>query len=348
MASKTELEVEKLKLEVENLQRDKTLMGRLGSIAPATTAVVAVAGIAVSVFALAFQGVQQAHDAHDKLLQQALSMATDSKGESDRRISGIYQLGNFWDKPEDELVLATTLAALVVLPDQKDEDESSVRCAAAAVIGEALDPSPTNKTKESERPRIAKLLYGTSSLAHELGSLGLITRQNNILRRTPGRQSIPDDFNEWDKTLLCKTQLAATREAIRKGYAYFDLSYTRLYAADLQGAELIGAQLVGTSLRCANLLNAQMDDTTKINKFEDDKNEGSMTDTRLANVDKGKVGQFTRAINLSEEDWREWQKDHFTISKLQRLLGTSVSVGDYYSEDFCLTGKLKNKAKPVP
>jgi hypothetical protein len=142
---------------------------------------------------------------------------------------------------------------------------------------------------------------------------------------TPSRKSIPDDYNEWDKTLLCKTQLAATREAIRKGYAYLastkflnnDLSYTRLYAADLQGAELVGTQLVGTSLRCANLLNAKMDGNTKINKFEDDKNDWSMTDTRLANVDlakvdKVKVAQFTHTITLSEENWREWQK---TISQ---------------------------------
>ena len=373
MASETKhLEDEKLRLEIAKLKQDRTPTGRFSSttlptLVSVTTAIVAVAGITISLYTLYIQGTQQAKDNHDKLLQQALSMATEGNAQNDRRISGIYQLGSFWDNPGDELVLAATLTALVI-SDQKDADVSSVRCAAAAVIGAALEPSATNKTKEPERAHIARLLYGPAGIGDKLGSLGLLTRQNNILRRKQDWSPIKNDSNT--KTLDCETPLAATREAIRKGYAYLastnfhdnDLSYTRLYQADLQGAELIGAQLIGTNLRCANLLDANMERAV-LNKFEDDKSDVAMTDTRLANVDKAKLAKmhadaspkegssldtlFTHTISLSPDDWREWQKGDFTISVLKRLLGPNINVSGY-SERFCHDGRLENNSKLVP
>jgi hypothetical protein len=344
MASETELQDEKLDLEIAKLRREGTLTGRL---LPSSTAIAAIAGIVISIYTLIQQGTQQTNDAKTKSLQQALSMATNSQGQSDRRISGIYQLASFWADPADELVVATTLAALVVLPDPKDGDASSVRCAAAAAIGTALELTPSNKTTKPQRESIARLLYGTAGEGHSFGSLGLLTRQNNILRRKQHWDPIPEDSS--DKTIGCETQLAATREAIRKGYAYLgsanfsdnDLSYTRLYAADLHGAELSGAQLVGTNLRCANLIAANMNVDTKINKFEDDKDDAAMTDTRLANVDKaslakfGEHNPFAHTITLSSDDWHTWEKDQFTISTLRQLLGTSVHVNGY-PEDFCV------------
>ena len=285
MPTKEDLEIEKLGLEIRQLRRDLTRMGRLGSLVlpslvSVATAFGAFASILISVYTLNRQSVVQdeqrkllAEETDNKLLQEALSMATDGKAQSDRRISGIYQLGPLeLADPRRELVVANTLAALVALPDKDGVDASPVRCAAAAAIGLTFEPSATITNGQSQRKHIAQLLYGTAGTGDQSGSLGLITRQNNVLRRKQGWQPVKEDFN--DKTIGCETPLVATREAIRRGYAYLasanfknnDLSYTRLYAADLQGAELTGAQLVG-NLRCANLLNANLKDA-KINRFD--------------------------------------------------------------------------------
>jgi hypothetical protein len=387
-STKERLENDKLRLEIAKLRGDVTPRGRFASIILPTlvstvTAVVAVTGIAVSIYTLHTQGEQQRKDAHDKLLQQALSMATDAGAASDRRISGIYQLGGFWGKPErdpaDELIVAATLTALVVLdapelsaksddPSPRDtkkamQDVSVVRCAAAETIGAVLAPPAPNdassvpqkrrlqqqlaayaKTLDALRSmlglgrdanqtriRIAHLLYGNAKSEDQIGSHGLMRRQNSILWRKMNWGHIQGDSETT--TLGCETPLAATREAIRKGYAYLaltdfhgnDLSYTRLYAADLRGAEFKDAELIGANMRCANLLDANITDEQL----------KAAADIRLANMPKREAGipPLDHTITLSDENWHKWQSKQFKIPALHEWLGNGVSG---YPDDFCL------------
>jgi hypothetical protein len=338
MASeKDRLEDQKLHLEIAKLKWDASLSGRFTSSAlPRITAIVAVGSILLSIYTLRNQISEQRTEAHDKLLQQALSMATETDAKSaasDRKISGIYQLGKFWGKPDsnvdDELIVAASLTALVVAKGQ-DDGASSVRCAAAAAIGAALAPHAPNDVAQK---RIARLLYGNAKDKDHSGSLGLITSQNFILWRKADWHSIAGDSETT--TLGCETPLAATRQAIRLGYAYLaqanftsnDLSYTRLYAADLRGAEFNEyTSLVGANLRCANLLDANVTGDQLM----------AAADIRLANVGETvtRTWPLDHLIHLSDKDWHKWESGQFKIKALNELIN-NVSG---YPDDFCLRG----------
>jgi hypothetical protein len=164
---KDHLEIEKLRLETEKLRRDATWKGRLAAVmvpmsVSMITAVVAVVGIGISVWTLIQQGKDRSDEAHDKSLQQALSMATDNRA-SDRRVSGVYQLREFWRYERNEQVVAATLAALLVLPDNV-LSASSVRCAAAEAIGSAYGKPKAAAllAEDTTVRRIRGLLYGSS------------------------------------------------------------------------------------------------------------------------------------------------------------------------------------------
>jgi hypothetical protein len=142
-------------------------MGRLGSLViprlvSVATAFGAFASILISVYTLHRQSVIQ---------DEQRELQAEETDNNDRRISGIYQLGPFWNwrNPRRELVVANTLAALVALPDKDGVDASPVRCAAAAVIGLALEPSATITNGQSQRKHIAQLLYGTAGTGDQSG-----------------------------------------------------------------------------------------------------------------------------------------------------------------------------------
>jgi Pentapeptide repeats (8 copies) len=271
-AAKTQFELEKLELEVAKLRREASLSGRIAALVlpmfvSTVTAFVAILGIGISVWTLAQQRTSQETDSHNKALQTALDMATDNKGQADRRISGINQLRRFWANQADEQVVAATLSAILILPDSV-VDAAPARCAAAEAIGAAYGINGAGTGVDRARAdRIAQLLYGNSE-----GNWGLVSHENYLLRRALDRDSNPTrvaDIRKNDSlavNLACDTPLGATREAIRKNWEYLrgvnlqytDLSYALLYEADLSGALLMGAYLSNTMFRCANLSGADL------------------------------------------------------------------------------------------
>src|ERR1700692_3214669 len=132
---------QKLELEVENLRYQNSLRARiLSALLPSavslTTAIVAVIGIVVSIATFKQQVAHTIADDQEKRFQQALSMATDPTG-PERRISGIYQLGQFWTMEKATETIAPTLTAILTLPGKPGSDSghadissSLERCAA--------------------------------------------------------------------------------------------------------------------------------------------------------------------------------------------------------------------------
>jgi hypothetical protein len=123
-SAKERLENEKLRLEIAKLRGDVTPRGRFASIILPTlvstlTAVVAVTGIAISIYMLhTHKANNSARTPTTSCCSKLFRWLPDAGAASDRRISGIYQLGRFWGEPErdpaDELIVAATLTALVV------------------------------------------------------------------------------------------------------------------------------------------------------------------------------------------------------------------------------------------
>jgi hypothetical protein len=373
---KAELELDKLRLETAKLRRDATWIGQLSAIlvpmsVSMITAIVAIVGIALSVDTLVQQGrdrLQQGRDrstdAHDKSLQQALSMATDGTGGSDRRISGIYQLRGFWANAGDEQVVAATLAALLVLPDSVVE-ASSVRCAAAEAIGSAYGTGAPKAAalvaNDTRLRRIGQLLYGGAD-----GSQGLVSRKNYLLRqiedlrprRAQEEVSPQSAIPRLERSLVlnCATPLTSTREAIRESWNNLrntnlqltDLSFSELYDADLHGALLMGANLQGTNLRCANLSDAHLvsenSSGANIPNILIDRN----TDTTLLNIYNAKLRNLApeqlskiteHSINLPDETWLGWKESGFRMSVLKPLLGPNVpDWANSYDEFVCQSG----------
>jgi Pentapeptide repeats (8 copies) len=326
--AKLKLEIEKLALETDKLARDRTCLSRAAStITPLITAFVAILGVVLSLFTLWQQGRDRLQDANEKAFQMAMSMATDPQGLSDRRISGIYQLNRFWGEDDKVPVIAATITSLLLLPDTLS-GASNVRCAAAAAIAEGYQ-AQYSATRKIDLPR---LLYGDA----RLGSLGLISYQNLLLRQSEG--GVPDHqtIGELDEinnqNIQCKSPLAATREAIRKGWS--DLAHTnlqqtnlvgaQLYAADLTGANLDRAWLFAANLRCANLANSYVDGLSldRSTKFF------------FTNVSHTKAGLFKPSfpvegtISITNEQWREWRDSGFKFDILKKYhTGASLWTG---------------------
>src|SRR5260370_908526 len=89
---KAQLEKRKLELEIQKLRREGSAFGIFsGTLIPisvaAATAFAALLGAWIAGTNLNQQAENRSADAHDKSLQEALSMATDDKSGSDRRIS---------------------------------------------------------------------------------------------------------------------------------------------------------------------------------------------------------------------------------------------------------------------
>ena len=133
---------QKLELEVENLRYQNSLRARiLSALLPSavslTTAIVAVIGIVVSIATFKQQVAHTIADDQEKRFQQALSMATDPTG-PERRISGIYQLGQFWTMEKATETIAPLLPALV-LPKMFRKTESLALAALPASTRRTLE-----------------------------------------------------------------------------------------------------------------------------------------------------------------------------------------------------------------
>jgi hypothetical protein len=346
----TRPEEEKLRLEIEKLQRENAKLDREGRwsaraaavIVPQITAIVAILGVVLSLYTLREQGRARTEEANEKAFQQALTMATDPAAGSDRRISGIYQLRRFWSSDREAEIVAATIASLLLLPDTVPR-AASVRCAAADAVNGAYD-----KTMAASRNLdVPRLLYGKA----DTGALGLISYQNYLLRqRMTPEQTQAEEASDTNRE--CATPMAATREAIRKGWPDLrntnlqstDLDGALLYQADLHGANLSFASLNRTSFRCANLSDAHLEELSFYHP----------PDVLLANVDAKKITRaraisrddnrefsprddaFLKqledgAIELSDSDWQKWKASGFDGKLLKELLHGTLP--------FALTGR---------
>jgi hypothetical protein len=330
---KSQLEIEKLKLENAKLSRDAMPISRFYSaIVPASvsliTAIIAIAGIFLSITTLREQTRARSEDASDKGLQQALAMATDPSGGSDRRISGIYQLKRFWREQEAVPVVAATLTAILALPDDV-KNAPLVRCAAAEVIGAAFQEKGGFNTGVDLR----SLLFGK---ARE-GTLGMLAQQNRLFARgfKPTKWTgIPDLSDlapmnpEGEENISCLTPLAATREAIRKAWPnlretnlqWTDLRSAQLYEADLHDVNLEGANLRHADLRCANLSGATLSHV----KFDN----ANLTFATFQGA-QGVDAEFIRTsggIQISDREWTVWKLANFDGGKLMALAGKDINV----------------------
>jgi hypothetical protein len=267
-SEKTKLENAKLRLETRKLQQDLDWVGRFSArvwpiVATSLTILLSVIAVVVSVRTQRDQADLQRKLAeetlsfnqsvhHDDSLRAAITLATDKSGDSDRRIAGIWQLNKAWSHPDDYEMVASTLTAELGLPDEN----RSARCAAAEVLGQAMERAVMAHLPDTDRDRLGNLLFGDPS-----GALGLVTIQN-ILASHSGTANIQDAEKP------CQTALDATREAIRKNwvdlrnrnFAATDLRGIQLYKADLSGANLYGTKIQNANLRCSNLHNVSTGD----------------------------------------------------------------------------------------
>ena len=318
-SEKAQLENDKLRLEVQKLNEDLGWVGRFSTrvwpmVATSLTIVLSIIAVVVSVVTqrnqadlqrklaeetLAFN--QSVH--HDDSLRAAITLATDKSGDSDRRIAGIWQLNTAWSHPEDYEMVASTLTAELGLPDEN----RSARCAAAEVLGEAMERAAMAHLPDADRDHLGKLLFGDPS-----GALGLVTIQN-ILASQSGSNNIQDARKP------CQTALDATREAIRKNwtdlrnrnFAGTDLRGIQLYQADLSGAGFYGAKIQNANFRCSNQHHAG---TGNAEGFESAdflySNDPDDNDPAIKSlVDKGYIFQ------LDDATWRQWRDKGMRVDK---------------------------------
>ena len=195
-------EIAKLEIEHQKLLKDNLRRWRLaGVIGPILTAIIALGGIYLAYQQVVYQGqtikqqsetikaqaIDRAKEARSRLLQQALSMATDPSGGPDRRISGIYQLREFWSgNSEEARIVAATLAALVTIPDSPGA--ASIRCAAVDAISAIFDV-PNGVAID-----VPRLLFGDVRTQKQ----GLISYQNNLLLLREEARAYPERRNYFD------------------------------------------------------------------------------------------------------------------------------------------------------
>jgi hypothetical protein len=257
---------------------------------------------------------------HREILDRALMAATDDSAAVDRRIAGIWEIAGFWRVQDDEGVVANTLAAELLLTDDKYR---FARCAAAEAIGDGIKDDPASfhgGSDEARSQRIAARLYGKSD-----GSLGVVSLANVFLSRltkNPDKEEIAEH---------CLTPLAASKEAIRKNWEYLrdvnlgvtDLSTTELYSADLAGAVLSGANLKFSDFKCANLYGANFEPahfqkTKLLTRYKG-------ANFTLANVEglqpkevrKDLIANFS-AVEMPDEEWQRWRSNEFRVNSGNR------------------------------
>jgi len=263
------------------------------------------ASVVAGVFTIISWRVAQSQQ-HADSLSKAIESATSRDSEA-KRIAGIWQLNQYWEEERFEETLAATLTAALIGTNPED---GLYRCAAAEIIGNAINGSQSFSTGEdaARSERIAHLLYGDNS-----GKLGLVSELNREFRKS-GQQTPKTCENYTDVTTL-----DATREAIRKNWEYLrgvnldttDLTGIALYEADLNSALLRGAILKGANLRCANLEGADLTNADVTN-----------ADLHLANVTKVKPPELLDAFRTEKKpkefqsgEWEAWRKHGFRVSK---------------------------------
>jgi Pentapeptide repeats (8 copies) len=337
---------QKLELEVANLRYQNSLRARiLSALLPSavslTTAIVAVIGIVVSIATFRQQVAHTIADDQEKRFQQALSMATDPTG-PERRISGIYQLGQFWTMEKATETIAPTLTAILTLPGKPGSDSghadissSLERCAAVEAIGAAFRPG----VDETAQKRIAVMLVGSASKKLR----GLIPNQNvahyHGFRLTttglPQAEDLIPTTPEIFENENCATPVGATRAAIEKisdhlvdaNLAEMDLRSLDLSKTDLRGVSFEHADLIFTNLRCSNLSGA---DFSKA--FVKDERQPPVQNRvwlELANIRgvKGLDPEIAkRGVDMTDEQWNEWRKSGFDVAVLERTLNKTFSA----------------------
>jgi hypothetical protein len=318
------LEGEKTALEIKKLRNETGLLGAFSAIvwpviATAITLAISVYALWVSVrtqkaqFELQrTQNMQELAEKHKQSLAKAIELSTDPQGKSDRRIAGIWQLGDFWNTREDEVLVANVLAAELTL----DDDYRFARCAAADVIANAYGPDAIKGGSEERlAARVARILYG-----HRSGDIGLVVREHLLLRATqfgPTDRSGYSNKPDPKASNSCVTALDATREAIRGNYGYLrevnlngtDLSRIQLYEADMANASFRHAYLRDANFRCANLSGAD---------FTEAKWEGA--DFHFADVTGAIPRDFVdyaksngAFVNMTDDQWLKWRKKGFLV-----------------------------------
>jgi hypothetical protein len=327
-------EQQKLSLEIQQLKDQLSPLGKvLSYIWPILSSILTVGvsflAVYISVRTANNQSIFQENQQHDQTLSKAVELATDSSGFADRRIAGIWELNTFWDGKKDDTILASVLSAELTLGDER----RFARCAAAEVVGNAIKTSvfsDGSQDVDTAKKRV-HLLYGSRS-----GDIGIVIQQHLMLR-----QNISSELDQHGcfkvvdpaASNSCTTSLDATREAIRKNWAYLrdgnfnctDLSKIQLYEADLAGASLRGAALPNANFRCANLYRADMTgaDWTK-------------ADFRFANVSEAvpqefvifakQQGAFTK---MDDGTWLRWRQNGFLVKGSDYSLDASGSRCGY-------------------
>jgi len=265
-------------------------------------ALVSVGTVTISVLTLR----QQMADKDREVLNQALTLATDKTGGADRRVAGIWALNYYWSKPQYSNLVASTLTALLALNAGNEGSLRPARCAAAEVIGNAINIEPPYKDGTTEVTNVSHVLYGEWNGKY---SLGLVTEENKLLWNMGKHKSRFDE----QATNTCMTALDATREAVRKNWKYLrsvnladtHLERIQLYLADLNGTGFNRANLKYANFRCANLQNADFTDS----------NWQDILDLQYANVKSAKPDDFRNwaiskgaRADLDESLWITWLK----------------------------------------
>jgi Na+-transporting NADH:ubiquinone oxidoreductase subunit NqrC len=129
------------------------------------SAIVSVGTVTISVLTLR----QQMADKDREVLNQALTLATDKTGGADRRVAGIWALNYYWSKPQYSNLVASTLTALLALNADNDGSLRLGRCAAAEVIGNAINIEPQYRDGTTEVTNVAHILYGEWNGKYSLG-----------------------------------------------------------------------------------------------------------------------------------------------------------------------------------
>lgn len=163
------LEKRKLTLEIKKLASETDAVGKFASrvwpmLASLLTLSVSAVAVLISISTQEKQRLFEERQKHSEHLTEVLKLATDSSGEVDRRIAGIWQLSTAWKNPDDFATAASVLTAELGLPDK----DRFARCAAAEALGSAM-----STVDPGHRASLARLLFGDAE-----GNLGLVTHQN--------------------------------------------------------------------------------------------------------------------------------------------------------------------------
>jgi hypothetical protein len=105
-------------------------------------------------------------------------------------VAGIWALNHYWSEPQYSNLVASTLTALLGVGEEKDDSLRPARCAAAEVIGNAINIEPQYKDGSMEVSKIAHIRYGEWNGKY---SLGVVPEENKLLWNSAKDQSSSDD-----------------------------------------------------------------------------------------------------------------------------------------------------------